>query len=93
MIKYKIYELIPKSKVRMHNMMTINVPNGYEQPTITDFKLRELKCSAYSEFEEFEYDNVPHAMKYIEEVKEDIAGKNLTILPVISINWLGEIES
>ena len=76
---YKIYELIGKSKT---------VPDGYNMTTIETYKLEEIR-----EWDmENDYDSIDAAYNDILKKKTDLKSKTLTILPIININWGGEVS-
>ena len=78
-MSYKIYELIGKEK---------HEPDGYNMKTITTYKLKEI-----NEWEmQNSYINIQDAYKDIEKHKELLKSKILTILPIVNINWDGEIS-
>ena len=77
---YKIYELIGKSKT---------VPDGYNMTTITHYKLEEViewdMKNKYASFEEAHADLI--------KKRSDFKNRTLTILPIIDINYDGDIVS
>jgi len=78
-MNYKIYELVGKSKT---------IPDGYNMRTIETYKLEEIR-----EWDmENDYDSIDAAYADIVKKKDDLKIKTLTILPIININWDGEIS-
>jgi hypothetical protein len=75
-MKYKIFELDGKSEM---------IPDGYNIKTIMKYK---LKCDEYAEF----FDTQEDAVNHLRKNSKSYSNKDVTILPVFSINYQGEIE-
>ena len=76
---YRIYELIGKSKTE---------PDGYNMRTVTTYKLEEVREWDMKN----DYGSVEEAHTEIVKKKDDYKNRTLTILPIIDINWEGEIK-
>lgn len=79
-MNYRIYKMVGKDRYE---------PDGYSMKTVTSIKLEETDS-----FDEFE--SVEKAMLHIKENAtrhaNEFAGNRLTILPVISVGYDGEIS-
>lgn len=78
-MKYKIFEF---------EIRETCVPDGYYTSTEYRNILKDLKMPF--EFEDT-HPNESSAMAEICKWSEELKNKNLTILPIISINWEGDI--
>ena len=76
---YRIYELIGKSKTE---------PDGYNVKTVTTYKLEEVREWDMKN----DYTSPIDAYSEIVIKKDNFKNKTLTILPIIDINWEGEIK-
>lgn len=76
---YKIYKLIGKSKT---------VPDGYNMTTIERYKLEEISEWGMDN----NYDTAEAAYADIVKNKDNLKSKTLTILPIVNINWDGEVS-
>ena len=78
-MRYKIYELIGKGKLER---------DGYDTKTVTTYKLQEIDDNPFNGFA-----NTDEAVEYIKSNSDMLKNSELTILPIIKINYDGEIVS
>ena len=76
-MRYKIYELISKNKLER---------DGYDTKTVTTYKLREIDDEPFAGFA-----STDDAIEYIKSNGDMLKYNELTILPIIKINYDGEI--
>ena len=79
-MKYKIYNMVRPEHLQK------TVPDGYYLKDITRYVLEEVNEFYWG------YDSIEDAMKVIRENAIKLKGYELTILPVININYNGEIN-
>lgn len=81
-MKYKIYEMIAPE----HLEKTVRV--GYEVKTLYRNVLEELDVVGV----ESEHQTLEMAMNEIIENKDKLKNCELTILPIVKVNWDGEVR-
>lgn len=81
---YKIYELVTPEHLQSVEQ------DGYYLKTISRYVLEELDINIFGSVDN-NYDTVIDAVKAIEKNKEKLKGKELTVVPVINVDYEGHI--
>lgn len=82
-MKYKLYQLVEPDH------LSVQVEEGYHQKTIYRSILEEV--NGFYDFET-EFGSIEQAYEYIEANSEHFKNMDLTVLPILSINWDGNIS-
>ena len=82
-MKYQIFELVGPEVLHKYE------PNGYHMKSIQGIVLQSVNIDRFS-FNE-SHDSIESAVAEIEKYSEDLKGSALTIIPIININYMGEI--
>lgn len=83
-MKYKIYELVQP------DILQENVIEGYGMRSISRIVLEKISGIDY-EFNE-DHESMENAIAEIEKFKNQLKGMRLTIIPIIEIDYKGEIK-
>ena len=83
-MKFQIFELIEPSILKKHE------PDGYHMKSIQGIILQDVDINRYG-FEEI-HDSIDSAMNEIEKYSDDLKTKTLTIIPIINIDYDGEVN-
>lgn len=82
-MKYKVYELVkPEMLKRIEH-------EGYDKVTKELITLEEV---TYSSGLDYSYNSELEAMTDIRDNKDRLKHKDLVIMPIVSVNWNGEIS-
>lgn len=85
MMKYKIYEIVSPSSLKIID------DSGYNLTAIEMHVLQEVESFNYNSGLNDEHNSMVDAMDVIRQNKNDLKRKELTIIPIISINYEGVI--
>lgn len=83
-MKYQIFELIGPSILKKYE------PDGYHMKSTQGIVLQDVNINCF-EFKEC-HESIESAMNEIEKYSEDLKSKTLTIIPMIYIDYNGEIR-
>ena len=83
-MKYQIFELISPPSLKKYE------PDGYHMKSTQGSILQEIDIDRYG-FEE-NHDSIDSAMNEIEKYSDNLKSKTLTIIPIININYDGEVR-
>lgn len=83
-MKYQIFELVGPSILHKYE------PNGYHMKSTQGIVLQDVDIDRFG-FEEC-HESIESAMNEIEEYSNDLKSKTLTIIPIINIDYNGEIK-
>ena len=83
-MKYQIFELVGPQILHKYE------PDGYHMKSTQGIVLQNVDINRFG-FEE-KHDSIDSAMNEIEKYSEDLKGKTLTIIPMIYINYDGEVK-
>ena len=83
-MKYQIFELVGPSILKKYE------PDGYHMKSTQGIVLQDVDIDRYG-FEE-RHESIESAMNEIEEYSDDLKSKTLTIIPIIKIDYDGEVR-
>lgn len=83
-MKYQIFELVEPQILRKYE------PDGYHMKCIQGVVLQEVDIDRFG-FEET-HESIDSAMNEIEKYSDDLKSKTLTIIPIINIDYNGEVR-
>ena len=83
-MKFQIFELVEPSILKKHE------PDGYHMKSIQRIILQDVDINRFG-FEE-KHESIESAMNEIEEYSDDLKSKTLTIIPIINIDYDGEVK-
>ena len=83
-MKYKIYELVKPEVLKSTE------PDGYGVKTVELITLKE--ADSWASGLEYSYSSELEAMTDIIDNKENLKHLDLVIIPIISVNWNGELS-
>ena len=83
-MKYQIFELIGPAILHKYE------PDGYYMKSIQGIVLQDVDIDHYG-FEE-KHESIESAMNEIEKYSDDLKSKTLTIMPIIKIDYDGEVR-
>ena len=83
-MKYQIFELVEPSILKKYE------PDGYHMKSTQGIVLQDVDIDRYG-FEE-KHESIESAMSEIEKYSDDLKGKTLTIIPIINIDYDGEVK-
>ena len=83
-MKFQIFELVEPPILKKHE------PDGYHMKSIQGIILQDVDINRYG-FEEI-HDSVDSAINEIEKYSDDLKSKTLTIIPIITIDYDGEVR-
>ena len=83
-MKFQIFELIEPSILKKYE------PDGYHMKSIQGIILQDVDINRYG-FEE-KHESIESAMNEIEEYSDDLKSKTLTIIPIITNDYDGEVR-
>ena len=79
---YTIYELIQP------DLFTQTIPDGYYSKTVYKDILQKVDLNNF----ESEHSNIDSAISEIQKNTERLKHMTLTVIPIFTINWAGEIN-
>ena len=82
-MKYQIFELVGPQILHKYK------PDGYYTKSTQGVVLQDIDINRYG-FEE-KHESIESAMNEIEKYFDDLKNKTLTIIPIIKINYDGEV--
>ena len=82
-MKYQIFELVGPEILHKYE------PDGYYMKSTQGVVLQDIDINRYG-FEE-KHESIESAMNEIEKYFDDLKNKTLTIIPIIKINYDGEV--
>ena len=83
-MKYQIFELVGPLILHKYE------PDGYHMKSTQGIVLQDVDIDRYG-FEE-KHESIESAMNEIEKYSEDLKSKILTIIPIINIDYDGEMR-
>ena len=83
-MKFQIFELVEPPILKKHE------PDGYHMKSIQGIILQDVDIDRYG-FEEI-HDSIDLAINEIEKYSDDLKSKTLTIIPIINIDYDGEVK-
>ena len=83
-MNYQIFELVEPSILHKYE------PDGYHMKSIQGIILQNVDINRYG-FEEI-HDSIDLAINEIEKYSDDLKSKTLTIIPIINIDYDGEVK-
>lgn len=83
-MKFQIFELVEPPILKKHE------PDGYYMKSIQGIILQDVDIDRYG-FEEI-HDSIDLAINEIEKYSDDLKSKTLTIIPIINIDYDGEVK-
>ena len=83
-MKYQIFELVGPSILKKYE------PDGYHMKSTQGIVLQDVDIDRYG-FEE-RHESIESAMNEIGRYSEDLKSKTLTIIPIITIDYDGEVK-
>lgn len=83
-MKYQIFELVGPEILHKYE------PNGYHMKSTQGIVLQDVDIDRFG-FEE-KHDSYDSAMNEIEKYSNDLKSKTLTIIPIITIDYNGEVK-
>ena len=83
-MKFQIFELVKPSILKKYE------PDGYHMKSIQGIILQDVDIDRYG-FEEI-HDSIDLAINEIEKYSDDLKSKTLTIIPIINIDYDGEVK-